>query len=221
MRKISFLQILVFLVFYFSAMIAGILTAYGVTGLIPLGDFHAITVTFFAVVFFFVYLIALYRIFMKFWPLPCGVMKKGTREEFIYHVYILFFIMGFYSLIRSQFLPLPILRMVYLALGARLDDNTYTSGVIFDPLFITVGSNCSLGHNSTLVPHAIENDNLSHEPIVIGNNSTIGVNAVILQKVTIGNNVVVAANSVVSKGTVIGDNEIWGGIPARLLSKKD
>jgi hypothetical protein len=221
MRKITALQIAVFLSIYGVAILASIATTGALLGFLPLGDFRGVILSVTGVILFFAWLIAFYHLFLKFMPLGAGPIEQGSRKEFIYHVYVLFFLMGFYMLTRSGSIPVPLMRMIYVALGARLGKNTYTAGIIYDPIFIKVGDNTLMGQSSLLIPHAIENEFLSHEPIVIGDNVTIGAMVIILQGVKIGNNALVASGSVVTKGTVIGDNEIWGGVPARFLKKKE
>jgi acetyltransferase-like isoleucine patch superfamily enzyme len=107
--------------------------------------------------------------------------------------------------------------LIYLALGAKLGRNTYTAGIICDPIFVTVGDNTILGQDSILAPHAIEGEKLGHHPIHIGNNVTVGGRVVILNDVTIGDGAIVGVGAVVTKGTRIGPREVWGGVPARLI----
>jgi hypothetical protein len=77
-------------------------------------------------------------------------------------VNILFYLILFNSLIRTHFLPVPLLRLVYLALGgARLGHNTYSAGAILDPPLTYIGNNCIIGHDAVLFSHAIENRRLS------------------------------------------------------------
>ena len=221
MRKINGLQISIFLCFFISAATLGIFGAVLTSDLLPLGGFREISIVFLSILLFYVFLIAFFRLCLKIKPLKTGDIPQNSEQETIYHIYILFFLMGFYPLLRSGFLPLPVLRALYLALGAKLGDNTYSSGLITDPMFVTVGRNCILGQWSIVTPHAIENEHLSHLPIVIGDNVTIGASSVVLQGVTIGDHAIVASGSVVPKGTCIKDNEIWGGVPARLIKKRD
>lgn len=154
-------------------------------------------------------------------PLPVGEIAEGSRGEFVYHVYLLFFLILFYPVIRSGFVPVPVMRLFYQALGARLGANTYSSGLLLDPPFIQLGSNCIVGQYAMLVPHVIEGRKLAHYPIVAGDNVTIGAGATVLSGVTIGNDAIVSTGAVVTKGTVIGDGEIWGGVPARLLGRRE
>jgi acetyltransferase-like isoleucine patch superfamily enzyme len=52
-------------------------------------------------------------------------------------------------------------------------------------------------------------------PIIIGNNVFIGVNSIILPRVTIGDNVVIGAGSVVTRD--IGANSVAAGVPAKVI----
>ena len=72
------------------------------------------------------------------------------------------------------------MRLVYLALGARLGENTYSAGVIMVPPLTQIGANTIIGHDAVLFSHVIEGRHLSHAMIRIGNNVTIGGRAFII-----------------------------------------
>jgi acetyltransferase-like isoleucine patch superfamily enzyme len=152
-------------------------------------------------------------------PLKEGEIVEGSREEFAAQVNILFYLMLFNALIRTHFLPVPLMRLVYLALGARLGRNTYSAGVILDPPLTHIGDNCIVGHDAVLFSHALEGERMSLAAIKVGDNVTIGATAVIMSDVTIGSGAIVSAGAVVTKGTRIGSCEVWGGVPARLLRR--
>jgi len=217
MRKISLPQIATFVAILSIVLVLAASTAWATLGALPLGDFRGIAVVAAAAVFLVAYGITAYRLFLWLLPLPEGEIPRGSRSEFIYHVYLLFFLVLFYPLMRSGAVPVPILRLIYLALGARLGENTYSSGIILDPIFVEIGSNSIVGQFALLVPHVIEGDKLAHYPIRIGNDVTIGAHSCVLAGVTIGDGAIVATGAVVSKGTRIGPGEVWGGVPARRL----
>jgi acetyltransferase-like isoleucine patch superfamily enzyme len=217
MRKIKPHQILVFMLMLLVILILGGGSTWLLLGDLPLGDFRGVVLSAAAVVFVYLYAFLVYRLFLYLFPLKAGDVAEGSREEFAAQVNILFYLMLFNSLIRTHFLPIPVLRLVYLALGARLGDNTYSAGVILDPPLTSIGDNTIVGHDAVLFSHAIEGKRFSLDPITIGNNVTIGAKAVIMSGVTIGDGAIVSAGAVVTKGTRIGAAEIWGGVPARLL----
>ena len=129
--------------------------------------------------------------------------------------------MLFYPVMRSGFMPAPLMRAFYLALGTRLGRNTYSQGIILDPPFVRVGSDSVIGQAALIVPHVIEGTRLAHFPVEIGNNVTIGAHAVVLSDVVVGDNAIVATGAVVPKGSRIGAGEVWGGVPARRIKSAD
>ena len=219
MRKITGLQILIFSIMYFGSLACSIGITHFLLSYISLSSFYALTFVFVTFVLFFVILIIIFRIFLTLFPLKTGNIDHGSRQEFIYHIYILFYLMGFYTLLRSQILPVPFYRSFYIGLGLKAGINVYPAGMIQDAQFVEIGDNSIIGQNALIVPHAMENDQLSHDYIKVGKNTTIGAGAIVFQGVTIGDNAIVAAGSVVTKGTSIGDNEIWGGLPAKFIKK--
>ena len=221
MRTITLPQILVFLALFTIALMLGITTTWILFGNLSLGDFRGVVLIVAALILIYLFAFALYRLFLFFFPLPVGEILPNTRAELVAQVNILFYLVLFNTLIRTHFLPVPILRLVYLALGAQLGKNTYSAGVILDPPLTKAGANCIVGHDAVLFSHAIEGTRFSLAPIVMGDNVTIGATAVIMSGVTIGDDAIVSAGAVVAKDTRIGPGEIWGGVPARLIRTRE
>ena len=217
MRKITLPQITLFFLLFGSILALGITTAYELLGALPLGDFRGVTVVGGAVVLIYLYAFAVYRLFLRFMPLKEGELAEGSREEFAAQVNTLFYLILFNSLIRTHFLPAPLMRLIYLALGARLGANTYSVGALLDPPLTEFGANCIIGHDAVLFCHAIEGRHFALSRIRVGDNVTIGATAVIMPGVQIGDGAIVSAGAVVLKDTHIGPHEVWGGVPAKRL----
>lgn len=219
MRKINSWQIVVFSLLLTLAVSMGIGLALLLARLIPLGGYHEIAVVFFSGLLIYSFALFFFRAFLLFFPLHIGDIPEESQQEFVYHVYLLFYLILFYPILRSGFVPVPIMRLVYLGLGAKLGANTYSSGIILDAQFVEIGRNSIVGQYALLVPHVIEGKKLAHYPIQLGNNVTIGAGATVLSGVTIGDGAIVSTGAVVTKGTQIGPGEIWGGIPAKLIGR--
>ena len=217
MRRIGPAAILTFHLLAGIAITLGIASGVWTVGSLPLGEFRSIGVVAASAVFVLVYAVFVYRAFLRAVPLREGEIHERSRQEFAYHVHLFFDLLLFSPVLGSRVVPVPLLRLIYLGLGARLGPNTYTSGIICDPIFVTVGSDTILGQDSLIVPHALEGQRLGHYPIRIGNHVTIGAHAVVLSGVTIGDGAIVATGAVVTKGTTIGPGETWGGVPAKLI----
>ncbi len=217
MRKITGPQIGLFFLLFGVILLLGTGTAYGLLGSLPLGDFRGVVIVFGSIVFIYLYAFAVYRLFLRFMPLKEGELAEGSREEFAAHVNNLFYLMLFNSLIRTHFLPTPLMRLVYQALGARMGSNSYSVGVMLDPPLTELGDNCIVGHGAVLFCHAIEGRSFALSRIRVGNNVTIGAMAVVMPGVHIDDGAIVSAGAVVLKDTRIGRDEIWGGVPARRL----
>lgn len=79
-----------------------------------------------------------------------------------------------------------------------------------------VGENSHIGANAVLAG-VIEP--ASADPVRIGNNVTVGANAVVLEGVQVGDNAVVGAGAVVTKN--VAPNEVVAGVPAKVIKVKD
>ena len=75
----------------------------------------------------------------------------------------------------------------------------------------------ALNHNFADSSRKIDEQGISTQPVVIGDDVWIGANAVILPGVTIGRHVVVAAGAVVTKD--VPDYSLVAGIPAKVIKE--
>lgn len=91
---------------------------------------------------------------------------------------------------------------------------------------IVIGKNCMFSMRVSILDHdhicnktgPIWKQGITEgKPIIIGDNTFIGINAVILKGVTLGKNCVVGANAVVTKS--FPDNSVIAGSPARVIKK--
>lgn len=80
----------------------------------------------------------------------------------------------------------------------------------------TVGQNAHIGANAVLAGVV---EPASAVPVRIGNNVTVGANAVVLEGVQVGDNAVVGAGAVVTQD--VAANTVVAGVPARVIKVKD
>lgn len=216
MRSIAPLHITVFMALLPVALALAVVSAL-LLGCLPLGDFRGVLVVVLTVVLVYLYALLVYRLFLCALPLREGEVAPGSRHELVANVNMLFYLLLFNSLVRTHFVPVPLMRLVYLALGARLGTNTYSAGALLDPPLTRIGSNTIIGHDAVIFAHVIEGARFELKAVVIGDTVTIGATAVVMAGVHIGDHAMVSAGAVVTKDTRIGAGEVWGGIPARRL----
>jgi serine acetyltransferase len=217
MRTIKPCQVAVFLWLLMLILLLAIGTTVLVFDHLPLGDFRGVALVMIAIVLIYLYALLVYRLFLLALPLREGEVAEHSRHEMAANVNILFYLLLFNSLIRTHFIPVPIQRLIYLALGAELGANTYSAGALLDPPLTRIGSNTIIGHDAVVFAHVIEGARLELKAVIIGNTVTIGAKAVIMAGVRIGDNAIVSTGAVVTKDTQIAAGEVWGGVPARRL----
>lgn len=217
MRKITSGQIAFFLTLLAIVLALAVATTTLVARKAWLGDFYGVVYVMLLVVFIYLWAFLAYRVFLRLFPLQEGYIEPGSKAEFSAQVNILFYLMLFNTLIRTDFLPVPIKTLVYAILGTRIGSNSFSPGTILDPPLTEIGDNTIIGHHATLYSHAIEGSHFALDKIVLGDNVTVGAHAIIMSDVVVGDGAIVSAGAVVRKGTRIGPNEIWGGVPARRL----
>ena len=96
---------------------------------------------------------------------------------------------------------------IELGLRSQIQDN---ATLHTDPGFpLTIGEDCVIGHKVML------------HGCTIGNNSLIGMGAIVLNGARIGNNSLVGAGALVTEGKSFPDNSLIVGSPARVIRTLD
>lgn len=90
---------------------------------------------------------------------------------------------------------------------------------IMFPERITVGDNCVIGYNTTILAHEYLIDEYRLGDVIIGDNVMIGANTTILPGVTIGDGAVISAATLVHKNVPPG--AFVGGNPMQIIRIKD
>ncbi|WP_281256868.1 acyltransferase [Candidatus Chloroploca asiatica] len=120
----------------------------------------------------------------------------------------------------ARYLPwMPVKNMLYRQIGMRVAPHASVGlMVMFDIFFpedVTLGEDCIIGYNSTILCHEFTRHTWRRGPVVIGRDVTIGANCTILPGVVIGDGATVSAMSLVNRDVPPG--AFVGGIPIRPL----
>lgn len=113
-------------------------------------------------------------------------------------------------------------RHFQLKYDLHIEPNVLGAGVkIVHPGFRKIPNFVEIGENATILPMVLIGKKRPgvKGKAMIGNNVYISTGVTILAPVTIGDNVTIGAGAVVTKD--IPDNTVVGGIPARIISKKE
>lgn len=92
---------------------------------------------------------------------------------------------------------------IYIGEGTNIQDGSVLHTDAGIPL--TIGKNVTVGHKVML--HGCE----------IGDNSLIGINAVVLNRAKIGSNCIIGANALIPEGKEIPDNSLVMGSPGKIV----
>jgi len=87
------------------------------------------------------------------------------------------------------------------------------------PEKLTIGNNCVIGYNTTMLAHEYLIDEYRIGEIIIGNNVMIGANSTILPGVKIGNQAIVSAGTLVNKD--VPEGAFAGGNPMKIIYTKE
>lgn len=159
--------------------------------------------------FFLGFLVAMFKLSRRGIPfLEDGYYPMDTEQWLLYEYYEIYYIMlPYFAWFFSVFLDTKPRHTLF---GAKIGKNTVVgSGRLFNPERTEIGDDCFFGYDAIISGHVYEGDRLYLQKVKIGNNVTVGANAVILAGAVIGDNVIVGANSVVPKNREIPSDTIW------------
>jgi non-ribosomal peptide synthetase-like protein len=109
----------------------------------------------------------------------------------------------------------PFKPLVWRLLGVRMGSRVFDDGcAIIERTLVTVGSRCALNAGTTLQSHSQEDGMFKSDRIVVGDDVTLGVSALVHYGVTVEDGAVVGADSFVMKGTTLTRGSLWAGNPA-------
>ena len=97
--------------------------------------------------------------------------------------------------------------MIDIGAGSNIQESTVMHTDIGYPL--TIGENCTIGHKAML--HGCK----------IGNNSLIGMGAIVLNGATIGDNCLIGAGALITENKVIPDGSLVMGSPGKIVRQLD
>lgn len=130
---------------------------------------------------------------------------------------------GAVYLLRYSFLefvcPSPFLNWFYQLMGMKIGRGTIINSThISDPSLITLGEKVTIGGSAAIVGHYGQGGYLVLAPVVIEDQVTIGLRAIVMGGCTIGKGAKILPNSVLLPKTVVPAGETWGGVPAQKIS---
>jgi acetyltransferase-like isoleucine patch superfamily enzyme len=158
---------------------------------------------------FLAFLLGFFKLSRRGIPhLADGYYEAESEAWLLYEYFEVYYILypyfaGFFSIFFDT-------KPRHTVFGAKIGKNSIVgNGRLFNPERTIIGDNCFFGYDAILSGHVYEGRRLYLKTVKLGNNVTVGANAVILPGADIGDNVIVGANSVVPKDKVIPPNTIW------------
>ncbi|MFZ5647868.1 MAG: acyltransferase [Bacillota bacterium] len=156
---------------------------------------------------------------LKSFPAPPGKNSLHIWNRAVHPARVTY---NFIIITLCKYLPsLGLKRWLYRRTGMKVGKDV-SFGLaamvdIFFPELVTIGDNCVIGYNSTILCHEF----LIHEyrtgEVVIGKEVMIGANATILPGVRIGDGAVVGAGALVNRDVPPG--ALVAGVPARVANR--
>jgi acetyltransferase-like isoleucine patch superfamily enzyme len=142
-----------------------------------------------------------------YWPQLAGGYLRVARNALLIQV--------------ARYVPfIPLKNAIYRALGARVGRHASVALMvmldIFFPQDVTIGEDCVIGYNTTILCHEFTRGEWRRGPVAIGRGVTVGANCTILPGVVIGEGATVSAMSLVNRDVPPG--AFVGGVPIRRIA---
>src|SRR5262245_31477803 len=110
----------------------------------------------------------------------------------------------------------------YRGMGAKMPNSVLLGARarMSDPYFVELGENVTIGAEAVILGHLGHGREVILGRVFVGDGAIIGMRSVVLPDVRIGKDARVGAGALVARGTVIPDGETWAGVPARKISTR-
>lgn len=158
---------------------------------------------------------------LKSFPAPPGKNSLHLWHRAVHPARVAY---NFFIITLCKYIPsLGLKRWLYRSTGMKVGKDVSfglaAMADIFFPELITIGDNCVIGYNSTILCHEF----LIHEyrtgEVTVGKDVMIGANATILPGVCIGDGAVVGAGALVNSDVPPG--AMVAGVPARVVKRPE
>ena len=128
------------------------------------------------------YLRALNRVF----PLKPGIYDMDDAQCFLWKHHAI--MRDVCQRLLRPFFPLFLSPVLGKLLGMRLgrDATLATHGVVADPILTELGDHAVVGENACVTAHAVTDNKLILDPVVIGAGATVGIHVTLMPGVRIG-----------------------------------
>lgn len=120
----------------------------------------------------------------------------------------------------SAFNGTPFKGPAWRLLGVKIGKKVYDDGATITERTLTeIGDYVTLNAESALQAHSLEDGTFKSDYLRVETGATIAPRCYVHYATTIGEGAVVEADSFLMKGETVGAGEVWGGNPAKRLSK--
>lgn len=145
-------------------------------------------------------------------PGPHNSLKYWRHYVPLWRVVRNYVIVSLTRISPSLRLKVFLLRLLGMTIGENVAIGLMVMFDVFEPQRISIGDNCILGYNATILAHEFRHDAYYVGDVNIGKGVLVGANCTVLAGVNIGDHAVVSAMSLVNKDVPGG--QLYGGVPA-------
>lgn len=159
------------------------------------------------------------RLLMLFLPIKVGEFSSKSHEASRWRAQA---VVGLLSYIYFEpFVPFFLRSTWYRFFGAKIAKGAEIGGKIVDCSLIELKEGAGVGHDSLILGHWIVGDRCKIGKVVIGKKAMIGAKSLVFPGTVINDGAAIGAMSLLTSDQEIPTNELWVGIPAKKIQKKN
>jgi non-ribosomal peptide synthetase-like protein len=163
---------------------------------------------------------AAYYLFIERWSLGFGRLEE--KYVSIYEPYFWWherhWKLGDNAAVMALFNGTPFKGLVWRLAGAKVGRQLFDDGCgMTERSLVIIGDHVTLGAQSTLQSHTMEDQTFKSGYITVGNDVTLGANSYTNYGAALGDAALLLADSFLMKGEQVPAGSVWGGNPARQL----
>ncbi len=153
-------------------------------------------------------------------------LKEGIYPMYSWEAFKWVFMSSLYLMIHYTFIDFilltPFANLLFRMLGANLGKNVQiNSKYIFDATLLEIGDGTVIGGGAIINCHIVEGGRLKLKKVKIGKGVTIGSHATVMPGCEIGDRALIGASAVLLKNSKVPQRDVWYGIPAASIRKRD
>lgn len=159
------------------------------------------------------------RLLMWFFPIIEGEFPVNSPEVARWQAQAVVALLS--SIYLEPFVPFFLKPIWYRLFGAKIAKGVNIGGKLLDCSLTELNTGSGVGHDALVLGHWVAGNRCRIGRVIVGKNAMIGAKSLVFPGSVIGEGAIIGSMSLLTSGQQVPANEVWVGIPARKLERKN